>query len=70
MNDRVAGPMSARHIEFSGLSYAEMFRRAADWFAAHDGEITDIIGLGTHLIEATKYEPETWYTLHVFYDED
>ncbi|WP_040793238.1 hypothetical protein [Nocardia paucivorans] len=65
----MTGPTSARMIEFSGLSYAEAFRRAADWFAAHDGEVPVIRAIGHAILPATIREPETWFLLSVYYDD-
>jgi hypothetical protein len=65
----VEGPMSARMIEFSGRSYGEMFRAAADWFAANDGEIRWIQGVGVHTLDDRPHTPEVWYALCVYYSD-
>ncbi|MFE3280056.1 hypothetical protein [Nocardia sp. NPDC059239] len=67
-DDRVGGPTLDKVIEFSGRSHAEMFRVAADWFAAHDGEVEQLHALGFRKLAAKPGWPETWYTLTIAFD--
>jgi hypothetical protein len=62
------GPMQAHMIGFTGSSHAEMFRYAADWFAANDGVVGHILGLGFHKLEDKPYDPEVYYHLVIAYD--
>ncbi|WP_280463525.1 hypothetical protein [Nocardia carnea] len=69
-DDRVSGPMSARNVEFSGHSWPEVFRVAADWFAANDGAVPTIRAIGPAILPANGPQwPETWYVLNVYYDD-
>ncbi|WP_280466563.1 hypothetical protein [Nocardia cyriacigeorgica] len=69
-DDRVSGPTSARCVEFSGYSWGEAFRVAADWFAANDGEVSTIRAIGPAILPATGPQwPHTWYVLNVYYDD-
>lgn len=61
------GPLTARHIEFTGATHAEMFRIAADWFAANDGEVNHILATGVHKLREER-DPDIWYALSVAYD--
>lgn len=68
--DRVSGPESARCVEFSGYSWAEAFRTAADWFAANDGEVGAIRAIGPAILPASGPAwPHNWYVLNVYYDD-
>ncbi|WP_063016355.1 hypothetical protein [Nocardia nova] len=68
-NDRITGPGKSDHIEFSGRSPAEMFRVAADWFAANDGEVGHVLAVGfRELPEFDGPQTQTVYTLSIAYD--
>ncbi|WP_280427822.1 hypothetical protein [Nocardia brasiliensis] len=66
----VEGPMESIHVEFSGRSLAEMFRAAADWCAANDGELDLILGVGIRVLDGKQIgEPDTWYAMSICYDK-
>ncbi|MGW4094308.1 hypothetical protein [Nocardia sp. NPDC004750] len=65
----VESVMSARHVEFGGQSVAEVFAAAADWFAASESGVGQILGVGIHTVDDEPGGLKAWHTLSVLYDK-